>query len=310
MNEKVELLKKSFKKQFLKLGSKFNDNRKIDFLKDNEKRKFWFLPQIKNEYVVVSWSETLIEVRFNDNLIFENFIKNQNFDTIKLQNYFKRVANHEYGHTISCKSVFYFYFPEDTRHLLLSKDLESITEEDIGSCFRSSNSEYIQLLRLKNVDVGSIQRIFLEFWANLIVYEQIDDSPPNELLNKRLKDFTSSNILSYAALCNPTVKYNENIFRLLEYTGEFFIFNEWENLIKLFTSRNLNKLLDFFNYINSFFQKIKEINYDFDSVREDLLELIKILNKIDYNEIVAKNVISSKDRQLIRFYIKYLKNKE
>lgn len=310
MNEKLELLKKSFKKQFLKLVSRFNDNRKISFLKNNEKSKFWFLKQMQQEYVAVSWTETLIEVKFNDNLIFEKFIKNQNFDAIFLQNYFKRVANHEYGHTISYKSVFYSLFPEDTRHLLLSKKLESITERDIDFCFRSSKSEYIRLLSLKNIDVALIQRIFIEFWANLMVYEKIDDSPPDELLSKRLKNFISINFLTYATLCNPTVKYNQNIFLLLEFTGEFFIFKKWQNLIKLFTSRNLNKLLDFFRYINSFFQKILEINYDFDSVREDLLELIKTLNKMDYNEIVAKNVISSKDRHLIISYINYIKNKE
>ena len=170
MNEKLELLKKSFKKQFLKLVSRFNDNRKISFLKNNEKSKFWFLKQMQQEYVAVSWTETLIEVKFNDNLIFEKFIKNQNFDAIFLQNYFKRVANHEYGHTISYKSVFYSLFPEDTRHLLLSKKLESITERDIDFCFRSSKSEYIRLLSLKNIDVALIQRIFIEFWANLMSF--------------------------------------------------------------------------------------------------------------------------------------------
>ncbi len=310
MKEKLDLLKKSFKKQFLALISIFNDTRKIYFLNYNDKSKFSFIPRMQHELVAVSWTETLIEVKFNDILIIKNFIKNHSFHIKFLFNYFKRVANHEYGHTISYNSVFYSIFPEDTRHYLLTKDLENITEKDVDFCFRSSESEYVKLLSLKNVDIGLIQRTFIEYWANTMVYKKIDNSPPSEILDERLRDFTSKIFLTYEVLCNPTVKYNENIFRLLGYTGEFFIFNKWQELINIFTDRKLNKLLDLFRYINSFFQKILEGHHDFDSKRESLLELVKILNTFDYCKIVSKNVISSEDRKQLISYINYLKRIE
>lgn len=310
MISKLGLLKKSFKKRFIDIVDKFNDTREIVFLNNRDDSKFWFLHRMQHEYVAVSWTETFIEVKFNDNLIVENFLMNQRLNDDFLQNYFIRVANHEYGHTISYKSVFYSLFPEDTRHIVMNKSIDEITENDIEYCFKTSKSEFVELLSLKNLDIALFQRNFIEFWANLMVYEKIDDNPPNEFLSERLKDLTSENYLSYSVLCNPTVKLNENIFLLLGYTGEFFIFDKWQDLIEIFTKRNLNKLLDFYRYINSFFHKILEINDEFDLMRADIIELSKIMDKIDYNDLVKNNKINSKNRQLLRFYINYLKNKE
>lgn len=211
MIEKLEILKNSFKDQFIKLISKFNDKREICFLKDNEDSRFWFLKKLQHEYVAVSWTETLIEIKFNNDLIIKSFIQNPNYDIIFSKNYFKRVANHEYGHTISYKSVFYSLFPKDTRHLILNKNLLDITVKDIAHCFNSSNSEFVKLLKLRNVDIALIQMIFVEFWANLMVYEKIDNVPPMEFLNKRLRDLSSKDFLSHSVLCNPTVNYNYNI---------------------------------------------------------------------------------------------------
>ena len=309
MIEKLEVLKNSFKDQFIKLISKFNDNRDIYFLKDNEDSRFWFLKKLQHEYVAVSWTETLIEIKFNNDLIIKNFIKNPNSDINFSKNYFRRMANHEYGHTISYKSVFYSLFPKDTRHLILNKNLLDITEKDIEQCFNSSNSEFVKLLKLKNVDIALIQMNFVEFWANLRVYEKIDNSLPEEFLNKRLKDLSTKDFLSHPVLCDPTVKFNYNIFLLLGYTGEFFIFGKWNDLINIFTSRNLNKLLDFYRFINSFFSKIIELNDDFDSMREDLIELVKFLDKIDYNKLVLHNKIYPKTRLSLIFFIKHLKQK-
>lgn len=308
-NEKFRYILNSFKERFKELQNSFNDRRKAEFHNINEKRTFDFIRTSPHYYFSVSWTQDLIEVIYNKDLIMKNFYYQVERDSTFLKKYFIQCANHEYGHTITCSSAFKYIIPKDVRHMLIKKKLKQISYNNLNKCLENSKSEFIRLLNLKNIDIALFQRIFLDYWANFKVYEIIDDTPPGLIIEDRYAFLSSKNNLSANLLLNPEAKRNENIYRLLLYTGEFFIFNKWKLLVKLFKSKNLDKLLDLYRYINSFFHEIIELNDDFDIMQDDLVVLAKLLENVNYNKIILRNFLHSEVKEILLNYIKYLKYK-
>ncbi len=306
--ERIQILKKVFRERFKQLMREFKDTRKLTIISKDDPKIF---PNIDTsglvEYSVkVDWDYNITEIELNDNMIRKVYLeRNQNLNTLK--KIFIHIAEHEYGHILQFESMF-FRFPRETRHILLEKENpKDITEVDIKQCLYSSNElNNIQKL-LENIHYMYIDQSFLEFWANYNVYKKINKEPPIEEHNNILDILIKKECLYPQNILHPNIPLKKRVFELLEFTHIFFIYNKWDDLSVLFKKYNLDRALKFYRFLNMFFEEIIKRNKDFDLMREDMFELVKILDKINYNELFYQNRITKEVILLLTHFRDYLK---
>lgn len=217
-----------------------------------------------------------------------------------LENYIKEIANHEYGHTITLRSIFCL-FPKDNRHILMEKNIKDITKDDLTRCYVDSKCYPLEFHKLQNIDLQIFEEIFLDFWANMMVCDKIDDNPPEQILNERLNGFYG---------ITPIDINRKTSLKLLLFTQLFFIHDRWHILEEIMRESELDKLLWLYKCINVFYNNIIKFNGDFDSMEEDLVELARNLETLNYSEIIFKNRITNQDKTKLRTFINRLREKE
>ncbi len=289
----LDFIKRTFKDDFNDIYKRFEEKRELFFPEDNEKGVFPHFLFKENAIVQENWTDEVIEIRFNDEFIKENTLTNSEWSVEFLEDYIREIANHEYGHTITMKSIFYLY-SKDTRHILMDKNPNEITKKDLERCYAESKCFYPNLMK---IDLNIFEHIFLDYWANLKVRYEIDGNPPETLLKYRLDGFKA--ILPFSIKNYPSRYFLE----LLLYSQLFFIHDKWNMLVEIFNESKLDQLLLFFKIINSFFDKIIEINEDFDSMEELLFELVIILEKLNYEDIILKNRLNNQDKRALQTFI-------
>ena len=300
LSKNLESIKKIFIDHFKKLHNTFHDTRELFFPNEPEKGIFPHFFFKKDSLVQVNWTENVIEIRFNKSVIKSQIINNTFWNESNVRNYFVEIANHEYGHTISLKSIFH-WFPMDTRQILIDKNLEDISNEDIIKCYSESKTVYPEFVNLRNINLQFFEEIFLDFWANLIVRDKINDKPPEETLRDRLSGFYE---------LNPNMINSSTNLELLLYTQHFFIYDRWEDLERIFTVSNLKQLLFLYKSINILFNKIIQFNINFDLMEEDLVKLAKTLETLKYEDIILNNRFTNQDKRKLKAFIGILKKKK
>ena len=307
--EKLDILKKTFKIHFKGLMNLFNDSRAIYFSSNKQQGIF---PRIEilldlHHSVGVFWHKNKIEIQFNDEILEEAYLKNLSVSLAYLKNAFKQIADHEYAHTIQFKSMF-FRLPQDTRDNILKKNPEEITKEDLIKSINDSNDRMItEQKNCKNIHFAQIDDVFQDFWANSIVFSKISRIPPKEMLKNRIDGMNDNECLYPNNIIYREIPYNKRVFELLLYTQEFFIFERWDKLENLFNEYNLGRLLRFYRYINLFFRKFLEIDRKLDEMRDNIIDLTLILDRINYNSIIFENEIEKNDIQVLIKFRDHLK---
>ncbi len=297
----LEVIKRTFKDHFKNIYKQFEDERELFFPEDNEVGVFPHFFFEENAVVKENWTNQVIEIRFNDEFLKELIITHTDWSIEFLKDYIKEVANHEYGHTLTMESVFYLY-PKDTRHILVNKNPNEITNKDLERTFAESKCLYPNV---KKIDLNFFEKIvFLDYWANLKVCYEIDSNPPEALLQERLDG--SKAIIPFSIINYPS-KY---LLELLLYSQLFFIHDKWDILAEIYNESKLDQLLLLYKIINSFFDKIIEISEDFDSIEELLFDLLEILENLNYKDIVLKNRFNNQDKQSLRSFISRIRGNE
>jgi len=179
-------------------------------------------------------------------------------------------------------------------------NLDDITKDDLTRCYVESNCYYLEFFNLKNIDLNFFEHIFLDFWANLKVCDEIDEYP-EECLNEFLNGFYG---------LTPQVINTKTSLKLLLYTQLFFIHDKWDLLVEIIRESELDQLLQLYNIINGIFNKIIELNDDFDSMEEDLVDLARKLETLNYHEIIFNNQLTNQDRRKLEAFVGRLREKE
>ncbi len=296
----LEFIKQTFKDHFNEIYERLEDERELLFPEDDENGVIphFFFKEDAN--IQENWTEELIEIRFNENLINSHIIDNSEWDLEFIENYVKQIANHEYGHTITLESIF-LLFPRDTRHILMEKNIREITRDDLTRCYAETRSCPPEFLTLRNINLQMLEEIFMDFWANIQVCEIIDENPPEQSLVERIKGFYG---------LTPEVINPKTSMDLLLYTQLFFIHDRWNQLDDIMSEAELDQLLLLYKSINTLFYKIIKLNENFDTMEEDLVGLARILESLDYQELVFDNRLNSQDRMKLRAFSSRLREKE
>jgi len=300
LKKNLPYIKKAFIDHFRKLHEQFNDKRELFFPKNKDKGIFPHIIFKEDAEVQANWTKDIIEIRFNDEVLKREILNNSDWKAGSLKKYFEEIANHEFGHTLTLDSVF-LLFPKDTRHFLMNITLEDITKDDLTRCYVESNCLYPEFFNLRNIDLNFFEHIFLDFWANIKVRDEIDENPPEECLKNRQNGFYG---------LTPQVINRKNSLKLLLYSQLFFIYDKWYILEDILRESELNKLLLLYKSINVFFNKILELNDDFDSMEEDLVELARNLDKLNYKDIILSNKLNNQDKRILKAFIGRLREKE
>lgn len=296
----LHFIKDTFINQFRKLYKQFRDSRELFFTENNDIGKFPHNLFKEDVDVQANWTEEIIEIRFNDEILKREIINNSEWNNESIKKMFKEIANHEYGHTLTLDNIF-LLFPQDTRHILLNKKLEDITMDDLTKSFAESTSYYHEFFKLKNIELNFFEHIFLDFWANLKVRNEIDENPPEECLKERQNGFFG---------LRPEVINRKSFLKLLLYSQLFLIYDKWYILEEILRDNDLDQLLLLYKSINVFFNKIIELNDNFDSMEEDLVELAKNLDRFNYKDIILNNRLNNQDKGKLKAFIGRLKEKE
>ncbi|GAI65040.1 unnamed protein product, partial [marine sediment metagenome] len=167
-----------------------------------------------------------------------------------------------------------------------------------------NTSFYIRHARLTNIDLAYLESEYKEFHANYIVLTRINSSIPTETLKWR-----------YYQVSHMIIKLKQNkdeIIKILRQnrkinilgksvcfflyhdiilnTFEIYLFSEWNRLIQLFHERGHTYLLYFMSLINEAFQKIADNRSDLDLMHIDLINLGRIINRIDYEKLIFDDI--------------------
>ncbi len=81
-------------------------------------------------------------------------------------------------------------------------------------------------------------------------------------------------------------------------------------LVEIYSESELDQLLLFYKKINSFFDKIIENNDDFDSMEELLFELLEILERLNYNDIILNNRLNNQDKRALQSFISRIRGND
>ncbi len=298
----------AFKKQFEKLKDNFNDKRSLDYIYEIDKVSN--KTSIKSRYAI-KWNEEKIIISIFKQEIrdFSEILKKRekNINFIELH---KQTANHEYGHILSAKTS-YDLFPEEARQY----DLFKLTEEQLLP-MHYSPLEY----RLTKVSIDRLMGIFWEFLADYTVREKIDTTSPKAFLKAQnansvflIGQFKVKGVFS---LHNPYRSENvmekgyDRFFLLFHNSKAFYIFNKWEEFCSLFKGEGIQKSLKLMKIINKFFEKIILLNTDIQSMKNDVIKLATILDRLDFNQLIHRNQFKQGNKDILRDYIKYLSYKK
>ncbi len=307
-NISTEILIQAFKGQFSRLIEKFEETRKIEYVYEIDEvgAKIGNKPRF-----AVKWDEEKIQV-----VIFEEQIKEisaiitsliRNINLVELH---KQIAKHEYGHILSAKTTYDLY-PDEAKNY----NVFELSQEQLLPMHHSPLEN-----QLKQVSIDRLIGIFWEFLGNYKVREKIEENFPSESLKSKRANIlnTIQQIESRGSftLYNPNTgerimdKGFDRFFLLQENSDEFYLFDKWDEFCALFHRKEIEESLKLMNRINKLFEKIIQINTKIENMKEDVIELAKSLDRLDFAKITQKNLLSDSDKDILKEFIGYLREKE
>ena len=325
----------SFKAELKRITK--DENRRIFIKKAGERSIFVDLiddETIKNELGLYNakthWDKANIEFYLNENDDNEYFKDLKEFpeDYIHLKSILKYIARHEYGHTFITPNL-YEQKPKEEREILKKvgvnnfKDVPKGMKQEIFEKIKNT-AFYKCVEELQNVELTILLKEFKEFHANYTVLTQIDDSIPNEILrwNYNQLEPIIRNLHSRKEEIIVNIKSRENyrilkrreffylLFEILSITYEIYIFSEWDQLIPLFRRHNMLKTLYFTHLINEIFKSIANSDEDFDLMIENVMDVGRIIDPIDFEELIFRNQITGAHLNKLIDYKKKLDNQK
>ncbi len=105
-------------------------------------------------------------------------------------------------------------------------------------------------------------------------------------------------------------KWFDRFFFFLTTSDEFYLFDEWDEYCSVFEGKKISKSLKLIRILNEIFEKIIQINTTIEDMKEDVIELAKYLDRLDFTKITQKNVLSDSDKDILKKFLGYLREKE
>lgn len=298
----------AFKNSFLELMMKFDDRRKLEYINETNDVS---AETGNNPRFAIKWNEKKIKISiFRDEIEkICGIIKSirGDIDFIELH---KQIANHEYGHILSAKTTYDLY-PDEARDY----DLFELTQEQLLPMHHSPLEE-----KMMQVSIERLVGTFWEFLGNYTVREKIDPNTPSDSLKS--KESNAINIIreieSKGSFTLQTVHSSPNVmnkgfdrfFTIHRISDEFYIFKEWEQFCSLFKGKSVEASLKLMKFINELFENTIKINSNINAMKEDIIELAKYLDRLNFKNITQNNVLSNSDKAVLKEFIQYLKDKQ
>lgn len=266
---------KFFREKFIEIKDNNLDNRKVSFLEVNVEGIL--KEEVSNQESFCfscHYNEDIIEIYYNQDNIIAEYIHNPNRSTDdQFLNEISYLASHEYGHTLFCES---------------SKKLREI------------NTDWKNLFKkYEKFNCFVFLRVFGEFFADLESYK-INSIIP-EIKYKNIREYFESKLSHHSITILPTTrnfKYGRN--GIDDYQRPFLInlsfihaYNKWDELKRVFAEKNLSELFKFVNLILNYFKKVIELYSDISSRRNKINELLRILDKFYYDDLIFNNELNS-----------------
>lgn len=266
----IELSLEVFTKKFRSIMADQKDTRRFQLLHKDEEGKFQTLRDSYEGYnFSIFYDHEDIEVYYNPEWIKEKYLNKPGMTIEKIEEIFKFLAYHEYGHSFFGTS---------------SEKLRIFTNEQTTTINGLTHFNYL-----------GMERVFREFFADFKA-ESIDSKPPLSYLDIYLKgikdfDFPYKKLMMLPTKINfdLTIKNSLFIYDSLINTITFYVFDEWEQLKDIFKSHKLDELLTFFKLIFHNFHWISKNHLNLRDTRDTLITLIKFLNQFFYDELIYKN---------------------
>ncbi len=262
---------KRFKEKFIEIKDNCSDNREFSLLEI--KMEGNLNEEISNQGVFCfscHYNEDIIEIYYNRNQIISEYIRDQN-DLSKEQilKEISYLASHEYGHSLYCES---------------SKKLR-----EININWETTYSKY------EKFNCFVFLRVFSEFFADLEA-SKIDLTLP-EIKFQKIYEHLESKLSHHSLIILPTTRnFNYGRNGIDKYQGPFltslsfiYAYNKWNDLIKIFEDKKLSKLFNFLKLTFDYFKKVIESYSDLNLRRNKISELLSILDKHFYDDLIFKN---------------------
>jgi len=323
----------SFKLELKRITKK--EKRKILFKKAGDSSIFIDLIDdeiIKNELGLYNakthWDESNIEFYLDENDDNEYFRHLNEYpeDYIYLKSKLQYIARHEYGHTFLTSNI-YNQKPKEEREILKEvgcNNLKEVPEDKKKEIFKKikDTAFYKRVEELKKADLVVLLKEFKEFHANYTVLTRIDNEIPKEILRSNYdrleliiknlhprKEEIIKNIKSHQNyLVFKRSEYFYLLFDMISLTYEIYVFGEWNNLIPLFQEHKMIYTLYFIHSINEIFKIIADNNNNFDSMIENIMEMGRIIELIDFEQLVFNNQFPDKIREKLKDYKNQIAN--
>ncbi|TKJ19799.1 MAG: hypothetical protein CEE43_14450 [Promethearchaeota archaeon Loki_b32] len=261
--EEIKLRKDNRKFELKKIGSR-------SFLTNStfEKEDFCFLCQ---------YNQNIIEVYYNPLKINKEYLNVPNITDETLEDIFKYLAHHEYGH--------------------------SLLNESTKKSFNVLNKRVITTKSKRNIILKTIIFIFREFFADWQA-KMTGSNIPNFYLDQVFQNIEEVfTLIKFLKFPNSTISLNDLIllfyYKFLYPSVYYHVFNRWDYLMEKCGRFKDLELINIVSKINYFFEDLIKSTSDIYVYKKALLELASLLKNIDYFELFLKNNL--KDQTNLKF---------
>lgn len=263
-----------FNEKFIEIKNKCLDNRTFNLLEIS--MEGYLKEEVSNQEVFCfssHYNQDIIEIYYNRNQIISEYIQDpSDLSNEQVLSEISYLAGHEYGHTLFCES---------------SKKLREINVDwkNIYNKYEKFNC-YVFL------------RVFSEFFADIEAYKFVSTFP--EIKFKKIYEYFESKLSHHSSTILPTTrnfKYGRD--GIDHYQRPFLIqlsfiyaYNKCDDLEKIFEKNKLSELFKFLNLILNYFRKLIDSYSDMNLRRKKINELLKILDKFFYDDLIFKNMLN------------------
>lgn len=272
--DQLDKLLNIFDNEIKQLISREDNPREFYLLKNDAVGKLKDLFQeVGNETFSIVYDRKIIEVYYNPININKNFIQAPKITDEILQEIFIYLGNHEYGHSLFCKSTQnYGKFREkhkDTIFNNFDKQTRSNLNFLFWILFRILKESYADL-QVRKFDI-ILPTYYLDIYFK--AFEQY-------LRFKRSNIFTTMRVLF------------EGFYSKVLYSSSWFNnFDQWDYLLKKCGENDKTESLNLILSINKIIEKLIKMDLSLNSYKQILKQLTLLLWKINYDELIFENRI-------------------
>ncbi len=234
------------------------------------------LSDVRNENEEFSfrcfYNNQLIEIYCDPIKIENEFLNIPDVTDEILNNIFKFLAHHEYGHSLFCESTKY---------------LKSFYEKHI--------TEITMNLRIFNLIFYLSNEFFADFQA-----KRINSTLPkfyfDKIFTKNFEDFleVKRDLINYNDCMTESDLTSFFYSRILYLSNIFYAFDKWDNLLELCRETDNKSLLELVFVINKVYEKLIPKTSNLKIYWESLLTLTVLLKEIDYFKLICNDNLNNK----------------